>query len=440
MELLKTYQLDLMLVLSGVCMVIALFACFTNALNRRRKNSLILLEIGSAILLLSDRLAYIYRGDTSTLGYYMVRITNFTVFFMTLVIMHGFNVYVTDLCEVDAAADKTSKRLKFANYLYLFGVIMVFISQFTGFYYYFDEANHYIRGKGFLICYIIPIIILMLDLSVILKYRKKISKRILVSIILFTIVPLIASILQISAYGLSLTNISIVGLAINLYLNTLLDLNKKVNEAQRKEIEFLQNEQLKMQQLFEETAKSLASAIDAKDRYTRGHSDRVARYARTISSIAGKSKKECDEVYFSALLHDVGKIGLPDHIINKEGKLTDEEYEIIKSHPVIGDQILSNIDDFPYIRTGARWHHERYDGKGYPDQLEGEDIPELARIIAVADSYDAMASNRSYRSYLPQEKVREELLKGKGTQFDPKYAQIMIDLIDRDKAYQMREH
>jgi HD-GYP domain-containing protein (c-di-GMP phosphodiesterase class II) len=139
------------------------------------------------------------------------------------------------------------------------------------------------------------------------------------------------------------------------------------------------------------------------------------------------------------LLHDVGKIGIPDEIINKPGSLTKDEYEVIKSHPVEGERILNTISEMPDLATGARWHHERYDGKGYPDGIGGEDIPEEARIIAVADSYDAMTSRRSYRDALPQEKVRDELVKGKGTQFDPIFADVMLGLMDADKNYDMRE-
>ena len=139
------------------------------------------------------------------------------------------------------------------------------------------------------------------------------------------------------------------------------------------------------------------------------------------------------------LLHDVGKIGIPDAIINKPAKLTDEEYSIIQKHPVTGAKILKNITEFPKLSTGARWHHERYDGKGYPDGIAGEEIPTEARIIAVADAYDAMSSRRSYRDVLPQAKVREEVEKGKGTQFDPVFAEIMLSMIDEDRDYQMRE-
>ncbi len=191
--------------------------------------------------------------------------------------------------------------------------------------------------------------------------------------------------------------------------------------------------------LFEQTAAALANAIDAKDKYTHGHSARVAEYSRKIAEFYGKSPAECDEIYQIALLHDVGKIGVPENIINKEGKLTEEEYEVIKQHPVLGAQILKSINEYPDLIIGARYHHERYDGKGYPDRLKGEDIPEIARIISVADAYDAMTSKRSYRDPIPQQSVREEIVKGSGTQFDPKFARIMQHLIDLDTEYDMKE-
>ena len=180
---------------------------------------------------------------------------------------------------------------------------------------------------------------------------------------------------------------------------------------------------------------SLAAAIDAKDTYTNGHSGRVAEYSREISRRYGYSEKKQEEIFMMGLLHDVGKIGIPDAVINKPGKLTPEEYEIIKTHPATGAHILSKTTEIPRMALGAHWHHERYDGKGYPDGLSGDGIPEEARIIAVADSYDAMTSRRSYRDMLPQEVVREEIEKGKGTQFDPKFADIMLKMIDEDKDY-----
>ncbi len=191
--------------------------------------------------------------------------------------------------------------------------------------------------------------------------------------------------------------------------------------------------------LFLHVVKSLASAIDAKDTYTNGHSGRVAEYAREIARRHGYTVQEQDDIYMMGLLHDVGKIGIPDDIINKPTVLSEEEYAKIKNHTVMGARILENIKEMPKLVTGARWHHERFAGGGYPDGLKGMDIPEEARIIAVADAYDAMSSHRSYRRGLPQSVVREEIEKGKGTQFDPVFADIMLTMIDEDIDYQMRE-
>ena len=184
---------------------------------------------------------------------------------------------------------------------------------------------------------------------------------------------------------------------------------------------------------------ALSGAIDAKDKYTNGHSARVAEYSKEIARRAGFSETMQNDIYMMGLLHDVGKIGVVDSIINKPSKLTCDEYDIIKTHPVVGNNILKNISEFPQLLIGARWHHERYDGKGYPDGIAGEDIPKEARIIAVADTYDAMTSKRSYRDELPQEVVRVEIEKGKGSQLDPVFADIMLDMIREDVDYNMRE-
>ncbi len=194
-----------------------------------------------------------------------------------------------------------------------------------------------------------------------------------------------------------------------------------------------------VEKLSEEVMKTLANTIDAKDAYTNGHSLRVAKYSKEIAKRAGKTKEEQKMIYHMALLHDIGKIGVPDEIINKDTRLTDDEYMAIKQHPAIGSDILKTIEQMPEIMIGARWHHERYDGHGYPDGLAGTEIPEEARIIGVADAYDAMTSKRSYRAILAQEVVRGEIERGKNTQFDPEFADIMIQMIDEDIRYTMRE-
>ena len=201
----------------------------------------------------------------------------------------------------------------------------------------------------------------------------------------------------------------------------------------------MKESQLKTEKLTYQILETLVHSIEAKDRYTQGHSRRVAEYARMIAQRMNLDEKQQKQVYFMGILHDIGKIGIADNIINKKGKLNDSEYAMIKSHSVIGYNILKNMSEIKDIEYGARWHHERYDGKGYPDGLAGENIPLYARIIAVSDAYDAMTSNRSYRNVLSQKKVRSEIEKGRGTQFDPDIANIMLDIIDEDSNYTMRQ-
>lgn len=210
------------------------------------------------------------------------------------------------------------------------------------------------------------------------------------------------------------------------------------HEVEKKTQEVLVQHE-KLERISMQIVTALSGAIDAKDTYTNGHSTRVADYSREIARRLGLSEKEQDDIYMMGLLHDVGKIGVPDAIINKPAKLTDEEYSIIKQHPTMGAEILTNITEFPKLSTGARWHHERYDGKGYPDGIAGDEIPLEARIIAIADAYDAMSSRRSYRDVLPQLQIYSEVQKGKGTQFDPAFAEIMLSMIDEDIDYLMRE-
>ena len=195
-----------------------------------------------------------------------------------------------------------------------------------------------------------------------------------------------------------------------------------------------------IRKLLVQSMNTLSNVVDAKDYYTNGHSIRVAEYSRLLAQRLGLSKDRQEEIYYAGLLHDIGKIRVPDSIIKKEGKLTDEEYEYIKLHPVSGYHILKEISASSDIAIGAKYHHERYDGKGYPNGLEGENIPEIARILSVADAYDAMSSNRCYRKALPQDVVRAEMVKGRGTQFDPNIAGIMLDIIDEDKDYRLKQN
>ncbi len=182
-------------------------------------------------------------------------------------------------------------------------------------------------------------------------------------------------------------------------------------------------------EIIQESIETFTGFIDAKDPYTNGHSKRVAEYTRLIAKEMGYEGEALDQIYYVALLHDCGKIGVPDNILGKPGRLDDEEFEIIKSHTVRGGAILNKFKSLPNVGEGAHYHHERYDGSGYPEGKAGEDIPLIARMICVADSFDAMNSNRVYRKKLTKEDIFSEIEKNKGKQFDPHIADILLDLI-----------
>lgn len=181
---------------------------------------------------------------------------------------------------------------------------------------------------------------------------------------------------------------------------------------------------------------TVANTIDAKDDYTKGHSFRVAYYSKALAAKVGWSDEEVQNIHYIALLHDIGKIGVPDSVLNKPFKLTNVEFDLIKNHTIMGAEILKDIKMFPDVSVGARYHHERYDGRGYPDGLRGEEIPLVARLIGIVDSYDAMTSNRVYRRRLQDEIVKQELIKGKGTQFDPYLVEEFMQLLEEGNIQQ----
>jgi HD-GYP domain-containing protein (c-di-GMP phosphodiesterase class II) len=211
---------------------------------------------------------------------------------------------------------------------------------------------------------------------------------------------------------------------------------------------FLQNTMLyeDMQAMFLGTLHALTSSIDAKDSYTHGHSERVALMSRMLATAAGFDDHTVDRVYIAGLVHDVGKIGVPESVLCKPGRLTDEEFELIKMHPRIGSRILEDIKQMQDLIPGVLYHHERWDGRGYPDGLAGEDIPMFGRLICLADSYDAMSSDRTYRRAMAHDRVLEEIRRCAGSQFDPKLTEIFIkldmtplyDLMDKHEALDRR--
>lgn len=430
MVFLRTHQLDLMLFMSGTCAILACTTLFIRALPRQKRSMLSLMELSAMLLLLFDRWSYMYRGDAGNTGYVMVRVSNGMVFFMSIMIPHLVTQYLKILLQDKTGHLTPLLSLRICDALFILGVVLLVVSQFTGLYYTFDAQNTYQRSPTYILSYLAPLLIILLQELTILQKRNCLRRSILAALMAAISIPTVAAFLQIFTYGVSLSNMTMVITVITFHIFALDDLSRSVKRARMNELQSYKEAEQRVSAMFEQTAEALAGAIDAKDTYTHGHSTRVAALSRQIAKEAGFPDKDCDQVYFAALLHDVGKIGVSNTIINKPGKLTDEEFAQIKLHPILGYQILSNIRQSPSLSIGAHYHHERFDGTGYPDGLAGEAIPEIARIIAVADAYDAMSSSRSYRDRLSQQKVRDELMRGSGKQFDPRFANIMIHMID----------
>lgn len=200
---------------------------------------------------------------------------------------------------------------------------------------------------------------------------------------------------------------------------------KRINEE-------LEDSKEQLEQAYLDMVQTLRYTVEAKDTYTRGHSDRVSEYSVLIGEKLGLPEEQIKTLKIGGLFHDIGKIGIPDSILLKPGKLTDDEYSEIKNHPSIGAHILGSAKTFQDIVPIVKHHHEKYDGNGYPSRLKGEEIPYLARIAAVADTFDAMTSRRSYRDAVDLQKVKDEIKRCEGTQFDPQIADTFLDILEHD--------
>ncbi|MCM1102578.1 MAG: HD-GYP domain-containing protein [Clostridium sp.] len=378
-------------------------------------------------------------------------LTNTAYFALTFSLGYCFLRYVISYVQ----NTRIAKSIHINKILYLLTLAFLVCNLFTGFLFRFNEEGEYVHGPLYLLVYIIPLYYVVFSAAVLIKNQSFFKTKQKISIGAYIILCFLGPVMQMLFFPdvlLSVFTPSIAVLIIlfsmetpdyQLLIKTLAeldDLRKNLQIEVKKQTKEAEDRREKVERLSEQVILTLAKTVDAKDTYTNGHSERVAAYSREIAKRMGMSEEDQQEIYYMGLLHDIGKIGVPDTIINKAGKLTDEEFQTIKKHPEIGGEILTTISELPDISIGAKYHHEKYDGTGYPNKLAGTDIPLWARIIGTADAYDAMTSKRSYRDVLPQQVVREEIEKGKGTQFDPVCADIMLQMLDEDTDYQMREH
>ena len=304
---------------------------------------------------------------------------------------------------------------------------------------YLTKIKDYIETLPVAQCILVFVFILVFIHLVQYIRKNKQSKTDYILLIGLFLVLVCVAIESVSVYFVAtISGIFIgIGMIILLFTNIVRTI-QKIHMVEEKrhhlelEIEKKQNKKITLQMM-----ESLSTTIEAKDEYTRGHSRRVAQYAALIAENLGWSKEEIQNLKNCAYLHDIGKIGIPDQILNKPGKLTNEEFNLIKQHTTIGQDILKDITIIPHIDEVTRSHHEHYDGTGYPDGLKGNEIPIQARIIALADSYDAMNSRRIYRNALSHGRIYHEIQMNAGTQFDPEITKVFLKLMDNGSLYNL---
>lgn len=418
--------------------IMSLYYSSSNLVNKRYKYFLI-----SSIVMFSMNILTVYTNDyCNVVPKWLNYLLNSIYFFSGAVVAVLFLYYCVSVALVD-----TKKQTKRILYIINISGIAIFlisliVNCFTGMFFSFENGP-YEKGPAYLLVNAVSLLFVIESIVILFIKSAKFNKRQIICNALFYAVFFGSYVLQILVFPKTLLSdfaTALGGLIIFFSIETPdyaklmktleeLDYLKSSLEIQVEErTKELDAKKESYEQLSLETLSALALLVDAKDHYTNGHSFRVAAYAKGIAKILDKPANYIEQLYFAGLIHDVGKIGIKESILSKPGSLTDEEFKSIKSHAAIGGDILKGIKEFKIFEDVARHHHERYDGSGYPDGLHGEDIPYSARIVAICDAFDAMTSDRSYRKALKDDVAINELIKGKGTQFDPKLVDVFLFL------------
>ena len=424
-----------------ICLILLFYQLIERRSNNKTNKWFTFMILCNSAMLVGDLCDWTLGGIPGAFPYYAQGIFSIVVYFaasgLLLFSLYGWLIsYIRQKIDISPNWLRVGIALSAIQVLIALAAPIIRIA-------YIDADNYYQRGKLFPLTQVCPYIVYVLSLYLMIRYRRAFKKRERIYLGIFIVIPLFAELIQVMTYKYSTLNVACsLGL---IMVFTFIQSERKLDDEYKVRGQIIdENKRLEELQQYQENLSSqlidvLCSTVEAKDQYTRGHSQRVAQYAREIMYRMGGDEKVLQEVYYIGLLHDVGKISIDDSIINKKGRLTEEEYEQIKLHTVAGYQILKHVDVIPDLAIGARWHHERYDGTGYPNGLAGDNIPLIARIISVADAYDAMTSNRSYHKIMPQSVVREEISRGMGRQFDPAIARIMLEMIDEDIQYDMKQ-
>ena len=421
--------------------IVSLYYSSTNLVNKRFRYFLIA-SIAMSALNVATVITNAYAHSIPN----ALNILFNSIYFLSTVAVSVLFFYYCCSFALKKASKKTKRIFLIANAagvgVYLAALI---VNCFNGWYFTFDYAKElpYQHGSFFLPISIYSLVFVLESIVVFLIKRKQFNTRQMISTAIFYAVFFLAYGMQLFAFeDILLSDFGCaVGSLIVFFsletpdyaklmatLNELNELKASLEIQVETRTEELNLEKASYEELTLETLSSLADLIDAKDHYTNGHSFRVAAYAKGMAKIIGLSEAEVEQIYLAGLIHDVGKVAIPELILRKPGKLDVEEFHTIQSHAPIGGDILHGIKEFPVFQEVARSHHERYDGTGYPEKLKGEQIPLFARIVTICDCFDAMTSDRSYRKALSDEEALSELKRNSGSQFDPKMVEAFLTL------------
>ena len=366
-----------------------------------------------------------------------------TIFFMSPITMTYCLVrYVMAYIYEDFSK---SMLVRVAGIIYAVDLLGILANLIWPWLFYFDKKGQYVHAACFPLCYVFPLLMMLMMIGSIIVRHKYFSRGQFWAVLLINITSIAVAVLQYFVLSNVLILYAVGALCIlNAFFfletpdyqkmkRTMADLEylqKNLKEEVKKQTLVATQRREKVEQMSFQMIQTLATTIDAKDRYTNGHSSRVSYYAVLLARELGWNEEAVAALRSKGLLHDIGKIGVADVILNKPNRLKRVEYEVIQSHTVVGYEILRDSSFLPGSEEVARSHHERYDGTGYPDGLKGEEIPSEARIVAIADAYDAMNSDRVYRKALSRDIIRRELINGRGRQFDPQYLDVFVRLLD----------
>ncbi len=435
-------QISLALEMFSMCVsAFIMMYLFWDRKNRTRTSRWFgIMTVSNMLMIIGDLLDLFLGGTSGIRAFYFVYLGAFLYFSASSVMAMGFWGYLNALAE---EKEKKSKLIYMPGILcVVYESIVLIINIFSGFAFYVSEQNLYMRGPLFILLNA-PTLIYLGAIGLLFLHHKRFSVREGIVFFLFIMVPTIASIVRYLHPEIAFYNAFFsLGLV---FVMLFIQAEEKVHLKQSEnELILLKNEKLEqsndlMDYLITQLTLGWSKSAEMLDAYGPGHSVRVANISKEIAFHLGFDEAKQVETYYAALLHDIGNNRVPEAVRYKVGKYTSDELETMKMHTVAGYHMLKGISEMPELSYAARWHHEKYDGSGYPNGLRGEEIPLVARIVAVADAYDAMTTVRSYRKIFPQDLVKEQLEAGMGIQFDPKIAKIMIDIMNEDIDYEMSQ-